>query len=114
MKNKFQYNTLTYAVKALRSKGFNTNFNLINNHIIGNGIEFTSEDLKIIAVYRYEGNSDPADEATVYGIETNSGLKGVLVIGDGIYSNPSSTKILQELHTKKNNSFIPKVESLIV
>lgn len=69
---------------------------------------FQGEDLKIITVYRYEGNSDPADEATVYGIETSSGLKGILVVGDGIYSNSSSTKILKELHRKKNKTFLSK------
>ena len=108
MKKKFQYNTLTYAINDLRLHGFNINFNLKGNCIIGNGSEFTSEDLKIIAVYRYEGNSDPADEATVYGLETSSGLKGILVIGDGIYSNSSSSKVLQELHRKKNETFLSK------
>ena len=108
MHNKFQYNTATYAIDALRIAGFNTNFSLNGNFLVGNGIQFTSQDLKILAVYRYEGNSDPADEATVYGIETRSGMKGILVVGDGIYSGSSSTKILSELHRKKNKTFLSK------
>jgi hypothetical protein len=108
MNKQFQYNTLSYAIHALRMDGFNTNFSLKEQYVVGNGNQFTSEDLKIIAVYRYEGNSDPADEATVYGIETTSGLKGILVVGDGIYSSSSSTKILKELHRKKNKTFLNK------
>ena len=108
MNKKFQYNTLTYAISTLRRGGFNTNFSLNGNVMVSNGNQFSSADLKIITVYRYEGNSDPADEATVYGIETSSGLKGILVVGDGIYSNSSSTKILKELHQKKNKTFLSK------
>ncbi len=106
MNNKFRYNTLTNAIDALRMEGFSTNFSLKGNFLVGKTNEFTSEDVKIIAVYRYEGNSDPADEATVYGIETKSGLRGILVVGDGIYSNSSSTEILSQLHRKKNKSFL--------
>jgi hypothetical protein len=108
MNKKFQYNTPTYAIDALRMDGFKINFSLNEIFLIGNGNRFTSDDLKIIAVYRYEGNSDPADEATVYGIETSSGLKGILVVGDGIYSSSSSTGILKELHRKKNKTFLSK------
>lgn len=108
MNNKFRYNTLTNAIAALRMEGFNTNFALKENFVISNRDKFTIDELKIVALYRYEGNSDPGDEATVYGIETTSGVKGILVVGDGIYSNPSSVEILKELHRKKNKTFLSK------
>jgi hypothetical protein len=49
----------------------------------------------------YQGNFDPADEASVYGLKTNTGFKGILIAGDGIYSN-TSTKVLKKLHSKIN------------
>ena len=39
-------------------------------------------------VYRFEGDSDPADEATVYAISSPKyGIKGVPVNGTGIYTD---------------------------
>lgn len=37
------------------------------------------EDFDIIEVYRYEGDTNPDEEATVYGIESNDGKKGILI-----------------------------------
>jgi hypothetical protein len=46
-------------------------------------------------VYRYEGITDPGEEATVYGIESNSGERGVFVSG---YSANSNDEVDQVLH----------------
>lgn len=55
-----------------------------------------AEAFDIVEVYRYEGNTDPSDEATVYAIESKTGLKGVLVTGYGVSENISSD-ILEKL-----------------
>lgn len=41
MNKKFQYNTLTYAINTLRMGGFNTNFSLNGNVMVGNGNQFS-------------------------------------------------------------------------
>lgn len=64
--------------------------------------EFVSGEFEISDVYRYEGNSDPADEATVYAIVSPSGLKGILVTGYGINPDPFSAQILRKSHYSKN------------
>jgi hypothetical protein len=46
---------------------------------------------------RFEGNSDPGDEAIVYGIESNNGMKGVLVNGYGYSSEPMGEAIAKKL-----------------
>jgi hypothetical protein len=51
-------------------------------------------------IYRYEGDSDPADEATVYGLESTSGLKGILVLGDEMNSDLTSIEVLKKLPIK--------------
>jgi hypothetical protein len=40
-------------------------------------------------VHRYEGESDPGDEAVVYAIESKKGIKGILVSGFGASSGKS-------------------------
>lgn len=96
MKN--EYNTVTSAIKALREEGFTNDFNLFEDYIACGEIALKAEDLRIKVLYRYEGNSDPADEATVYGLESGSGLKGILVLGDEINSDAGSSRLLRKLH----------------
>jgi len=72
-------------------------FNLYENCIICNQQKFNPEDFKIVEVYRYEGDSDPADEAIVYAIESKNGLKGVLVNGYGISAETLSSEMAKKL-----------------
>jgi hypothetical protein len=107
MKNKYQYSTVTSAVADLRRDGYTNDFTLFEDHIGCGKIKLGAEDLDIQVLYRYEGISDPADEATVYGLESTSGLKGILVLGDEINSSGTSADILKRLHLKKLNATIP-------
>lgn len=105
MDKKFKYGTVTEAVNNLRQQGFDKDFRIEGNRLVSGKEHYDADDLKIAVTYRYEGQSDPGDEATVYGIETNNGVKGILVIGDGIYADAASTKILKKLHLAKNEGF---------
>ena len=100
MNTKFRYGTVTSAIDTLRKAGFNKDFSLVDNYIIWNNIKMDINDLKIVALYRYEGNSDPADEASVYGLESRTGLKGILITNDDANSEDSSGQILKNLHLK--------------
>ena len=94
----FHYATVTDAISELRKQGFTVDFNLKENRAEAEPTEFASEEFEISDVYRYEGNSDPADEATVYAIVSQSGLKGILVTGYGFNSDTVSTQILRKMH----------------
>ncbi len=65
-------------------------------------INITREDFEIIEVYRFEGNSDPADEAIVYAIESNKGQKGVLVNGYGPTSDAMTAEMAKKLQIHTN------------
>ncbi len=95
------YATVSEAIEQLRQKGFTMDFNLERNCIVCHPEKFNPDDFEIVDVYRYEGNTDPADEATVYAIESKTGLKGVLVTGYGISTDTMSTEILNKLHNRK-------------
>lgn len=49
--------------------------------------EYGPSDLKIAHTYRFEGNSDPDDNAILYVIEDNSGNKGIVIDSYGAESN---------------------------
>ena len=100
MNTKFLYDTVASAINTLRKAGFNKDFSLVDNYIGWDNIKMGINDLKIIKVYRYEGNSDPADEASVYGLESKTGLKGILITNDDANSDDPSGQILKNLHLK--------------
>ncbi len=79
----FVYDTVSEATGELKKRGYNLDFNLEENCVVCEGNEFHPEDFEIVEVHRFEGDSDPADEAVVYAIESKNGLKGVLVTGYG-------------------------------
>lgn len=95
---------LTYAI----SQGFTINFKatpggLIYSHPNGVGEDIRIEDpaeVTIQSFYRFEGQSDPADNAILYLLETVNGIRGTLVDGYG----PTADKNV--------SSFITKVEEI--
>ncbi|WP_187263957.1 hypothetical protein [Pontibacter beigongshangensis] len=105
MNEKFKYNTTSEAIAQLRAAGFDKNLTLKDGYVWWESEKFGAEDIRIASVSRYEGNSDPGDEATVYGLEMKSGLKGILVTGDGIYSDSNTVALLQKLHLAKLDKY---------
>ncbi|MBL7741921.1 MAG: hypothetical protein JNN00_00470 [Chitinophagaceae bacterium] len=79
----YTYDTVSAAVDGLRQRGYKMDFNLSENCLICHDDKFNAGDFEITEFYRFEGDTDPADEAAVYAIESNKGLKGVLVTGYG-------------------------------
>jgi len=96
MDNKmYHYATVSKALEELNNKGYTVDFNVQESKIINN-----PNDFEIQHIYRYEGESDPGDEATVFGIESKTGEKGVFVAGLNAYTENSAAMVLHELSTK--------------
>jgi len=97
MEHKTHYATVSTALEELRKQGFTVDFNLQENSLVYGDNRLKAEDFDIVDVYRYEGNSDPGDEAAVYAIQSKTGVKGVLVTGYGASEDMFSTEILSKL-----------------
>ncbi|MET0636275.1 MAG: hypothetical protein ABWZ25_09635 [Chitinophagaceae bacterium] len=95
------YDTVSAAVDGLKERGFTRDFNLSENCLICGADRFNADDFEIVEVYRFEGNSDPADEAVVYGIEGRDKQKGVLVTGYGISSEGMGAEMVKKLTIHK-------------
>ena len=94
----YAYDTVTAAVNGLKQRGYTKDFNLNENCIICHEDKYHPEDFEIVEIYRYEGNSDPADEAVVYAIEGVNGEKGILVNGYGISADEMSEEMAKKLN----------------
>ena len=98
MSAKYSYNTVTEAINDLRKRGYTTDFNLIENSQKYDEEKYHfPDDFVIKEVYRFEGDTDPADEAVVYGIESVSGIKGVIVNGYGASSAALTDEMIKKL-----------------
>ena len=75
--SKIEMTTLIQILEKLRVKKFDKEFRMTEEGITaGNQKFYEPEELKIIRTYRFEGDSDPADNAVLYVIEANDGLIG--------------------------------------
>jgi predicted transcriptional regulator YdeE len=98
MENKYHYDSVSGALNELKSKGFTSDFNLQENAIAKNPQQY-----EIQQIYRYEGNSNPDDEAVVYGLKSQSGEKGVFVTGFAANSISEAAQALIAIEIKNKN-----------
>lgn len=97
MQHKTHYDTVSEAIEALRRQGYTFDFNIEGNHVVCSHGKFDTNNFEITDIYRYEGISDPGDEAAVYAIQSSNGLKGILVTGYGPSTDAVSTEMLEKL-----------------
>jgi hypothetical protein len=100
MKQQFHYATVSEAIEQLKQQGFILDFNLAENQLKAGEHAYPADEFEIVDLYRYEGPSDPADEATVYALANAMGIKGILVSGYGISTDNASEETLKQLHYK--------------
>jgi hypothetical protein len=92
--------TVSQTIQSLREQGYTEDFNLQQQCLeCRNGqYRIFHHEFSVDSFYRFEGPSDPADEAVVYAISSDKyGLKGVLVNGYGIYSDDVADEMLTKL-----------------
>lgn len=54
-------------------------------------------DVKVVNFFRFEGASDPADNAILYVLETSDGVKGTLVDAYGPYADGRVNAFMEEV-----------------
>ncbi len=99
--------TLAACMNRLYTEGFKENFMVKDGVLEGLDIgkSYSPSEVKILNFYRFEGESDPADSAILYALETNDGVRGVLSDAYGPYADIKITKFMKEVEDimKKTN-----------
>ena len=82
-------NTLTSCVNKVTKDGYTDNFKVTKEGLYSSIKEkhYKPEEVQVINFYRFEGQSDPGDNAIMYVVETTDGQKGILVDAYGPYSD---------------------------
>lgn len=97
---KIEMNTVSSILEKLRRKNIDHEFKYENDQFTVSGAKYYKpEDLAIIRTYRFEGESDPSDNAILYLIEAYDGQIGYSLDAYGMYSD----------HEPGYDSFIKKI-----
>jgi hypothetical protein len=97
---KTEMTTLSRAMTVLRERGYTEDFNLKQDYLECQDGKYLMypEDFNIDKVYRFEGDSDPADQAIMYAISSEKfGIKGVLVNGYGVSEDGLTNRMIRKL-----------------
>jgi hypothetical protein len=99
----FSYDTVTEAVNGLKQRGYSIDFNLEADCVSCDKtpLSLKPAEFEITEFYRFEGPSDPGDEAVVYAIESVKGDKGILVTGFGISAEGVAEELIEKLRVKR-------------
>lgn len=60
---------------------------------------YNPTDVQVVNFFRFEGSSDPDDNAVMYVIETADGSKGILIDAYGAYADGSITRFMKAVET---------------
>lgn len=93
------YDTLSQAVEDLQGKGYDTDFNLVDEGIESKHHKktWTAGQIEVEKAYRFEGMSNPGDNSVLYAVHTHDGEKGLLVDAYGAYSGQISKEMINKL-----------------
>ena len=99
---KESYGTLSETINGLKKEGYTIDFNIEEENPVNHQANLISSpgDFEIDKVFRFEGETNPDDESILYAISSvKFNIKGVLVNGYGISSDPSTSILIAKLKT---------------
>ncbi len=90
--------TMAGAIAALVRRGFTADLRAVAGGLrAATGPMLSPRDLVIREVHRFEGVSDPDDMEILYAIESAGGVRGTLADAFGVYADPATTVVLQDV-----------------
>lgn len=97
--------SLATCLNRMITDGYTEDFKVTENGLEGvqHHALYHPDQIEVVNFYRFEGESDPDDNAILYIIETNDGKKGTLVDAYGVYSDGKVTQFMnsvQSIHKK--------------
>jgi hypothetical protein len=92
--------TMVEILEKLKAKGYTEDFN-----ITGPALECKSKSICILPsefevdeVFRFEGQTNPSDEAILYAVSSGKhNLKGVVINSYGVYSDEMTDEMMKKL-----------------
>ncbi|WP_121356918.1 phosphoribosylpyrophosphate synthetase [Flavisolibacter nicotianae] len=93
------YSTVFDTLNSLKEEGYVLDFNLKPDCVecVSPDIKLYPEEFVIDKFYRFEGASNPDDNAIIYAISSKDGLKGTIVDAYGVYADSLTSEMVNKL-----------------
>ena len=91
--------TLALCLNKVIKEGYTEDFKVSDNALtsLSDNTKYDPEQVHVVNFFRFEGNSDPADNSILYVIETSDGKKGTLVDAYGPYAEEKVNKFMKQV-----------------
>ena len=91
--------SLATCLNRMVSEGYTEDFKVTERGLesVQRGDYFLPKQINIVNFFRFEGESDPDDNAILYVIETNDGTKGTLIDAYGVYNDPRVSQFMKDV-----------------
>ncbi|HRE39750.1 MAG TPA: phosphoribosylpyrophosphate synthetase [Ignavibacteria bacterium] len=94
--------TLSEVLNKISEEGFTNEIEISGDDILLSGKTYNTDEIEIVKVYRFEGESNPDDMSALYLFESKDGNKGILIDAYGTYSNPCIDRMLKKIKLDNN------------
>lgn len=86
----------------VRERGFTHSFICRDDalHCNDSGVSVGADDAWVVESQTVDQGTDPGDDATIYLIETRSGMRGFLIVGTSFHADPRDAAFLDKLIKK--------------
>lgn len=93
--------SLSNCLNRMVREGYTEDFTITEQGLesLQHHLHYTPDKIQVVNFYRFEGESDPGDNAILYIIETSDGTKGTLVDAYGTYNDTKLTRFMKEVET---------------
>lgn len=98
--------SLTACLNRMLRDGYTEDFKITDEGLksFNRHYNYKPEEITVVSFFRFEGESDPSDNAILYVIETNDGTKGTLVDSYGAYSDPKISEFMKDIAIHKKTT----------
>ena len=96
---KDSYTTLSEAIADLQRHGYTVDFNLKEEGLLKDSPDIINTDnLDVVKFYRFEGESNPADNTILYVVETLDGRKGIFLDAYGADTSNLAPEVVKKIN----------------
>lgn len=95
--------SLSTCLSKMVNEGYTEDFKITDDGLkaINKVNNYKPEEINVVNYFRFEGESDPDDNAILYVIETKDGTRGTLVDAYGVYNDSKVSNFMEEVNKIK-------------
>jgi hypothetical protein len=91
--------SLATCLNRMASEGYAEDFKVteLGLELVNKDNHYKPDEIQVVNFYRFEGESDPDDNAILYIIETSDGTRGTLVDAYGVYNDSRIARFMKDV-----------------